>query len=370
MIAGCPKCGARYRLEAAQLSAEGVRLRCSRCEAVFRVTPPAAQAPPERPAAAARARQAPPAAAPRAPQAPPAAAPRARQAPPASAARAPAEPPARSESPRPAGSWAETTQPRPERERRGLVLLADPDVAAAKRLAQTLAGWGLEPVLVHDGVEAILAVQRMLPATVVLAADLPKMFGFQICELMKRNESLSSIHVVLVGAIHHRDRYRRPAGEIYGADAYLERPELPEGLRPILEGFGLPLRETPVARDARREPAPAAERERRRPEPEPAPAPRPAAPAAPAPAAPADAAPADAVAAAERLARIIVSDVILYNPERFEAGVRSGNVLQALSEELSEGRALFEQRVPPRVRQQRDFLADELVRVARTRGMR
>jgi hypothetical protein len=76
------------------------------------------------------------------------------------------------------------------------------------------------------------------------------------------------------------------------------------------------------------------------------------------------------VAAAERLARIIVSDVILYNPERFEAGVRSGNVLQALSEELSEGRALFEQRVPPRVRQQRDFLADELVRVARTRGMR
>ena len=45
MIAGCPKCGARYRIESARLRPEGVRLRCSRCEAVFRVTPPAERAP-------------------------------------------------------------------------------------------------------------------------------------------------------------------------------------------------------------------------------------------------------------------------------------------------------------------------------------
>ena len=40
MIAACPKCGARYRIERGKLRRDGTRLRCSRCEAVFRVSPP------------------------------------------------------------------------------------------------------------------------------------------------------------------------------------------------------------------------------------------------------------------------------------------------------------------------------------------
>jgi hypothetical protein len=72
---------------------------------------------------------------------------------------------------------------------------------------------------------------------------------------------------------------------------------------------------------------------------------------------------------AERLARIIVSDIVLYNEEKFTAAVRSGSVVEALRNELEEGRALFRERIDPRVRDERDFLADELVRVARARGM-
>src|SRR5262245_34965171 len=41
MIAACPHCGARYRIERERLPAQGARLRCSRCEAIFRVNPPA-----------------------------------------------------------------------------------------------------------------------------------------------------------------------------------------------------------------------------------------------------------------------------------------------------------------------------------------
>jgi hypothetical protein len=108
-------------------------------------------------------------------------------------------------------------------------------------------------------------------------------------------------------------------------------------------------------------------------------APEPVAPAPPgpvqappptAPAAEGDAASDPAVADAERLARIIVSDIVLYNPEKFEAGVRDGNVLEALESEVEEGRSHFEQRVELRVRQSRDFLAEEVVRVARLRGMK
>jgi hypothetical protein len=81
-------------------------------------------------------------------------------------------------------------------------------------------------------------------------------------------------------------------------------------------------------------------------------------------------APDPAVADAERLARIIVSDIVLYNQEKFEAGIRDGNVVDLLGAELEEGRGHFAQRVDARVRGSRDFLADELVRVARIRGMK
>jgi CheY-like chemotaxis protein len=301
------------------------------------------------------------------------------------------------------------------------VLVADADVDAGKALANTLAGWGLEPVLVHDGVEAILTIQRILPRAVILDAGLPKMFGFQICELMKRNESLRSIHVVLVGVIYHQDRYRRAPNNLYGADAYTERPQLPEALRPILRGFGLDLAGAapapapqPAVPPAEPEVAPAVSAPTQPAGGESEPASRPGAPTlpppvaaeptpglaekeapsvAPEPTAPspppgplqtpqppavsdslqpasADAAPDAAVTDAERLARIIVSDIVLYNPEKFEAGIRDGNVLEALEGELEEGRSHFDQRVELRVRESRDFLAEEMVRVARLRGMK
>jgi hypothetical protein len=101
----------------------------------------------------------------------------------------------------------------------------------------------------------------------------------------------------------------------------------------------------------------------------PAAPPRAAAPIAPPAAAPAPAANPE-IEKANRLARIIVSDVILYNPEKFEAAVRAGNVVQALSTELEEGYSLFASRVDAKVCDPREFLQRELVRVARSRGMK
>ena len=46
-----------------------------------------------------------------------------------------------------------------------------------------------------------------------------------------------------------------------------------------------------------------------------------------------------------------------------------GNVAEAMTAELAEGRSLFVGRVDSRVRDQRDFLVEELLRVARERGM-
>ncbi len=329
MIAACPSCGARYRIGGGRVPSQGARLRCAKCSATFRVNPSS------------------------------------------------------TESAAPGGAGS----PR-------LVLIADADPEAGKLTASALSDWGLDPVLVHDGVEAILSIQRTLPRVVILDAGLPKMFGFQVCELMKRNDSLRDIRVVLVGAIHHRDRYRREPSEIYGADAYVERPQLPEALQPILRGFGLEIGGAPAAPRAAPVPeppsvsAPAAPMQAREsiepiapveapeiPEPVDEPEPPPPAPPpavvepAPKPAVAEDEDPlALAIAAAERLARVIVSDVVLYNPEKFEAGMRDGNVAEILSAEMEEGRSHFMQRVDPRVRDERDFLNEELLRVARSRS--
>jgi predicted Zn finger-like uncharacterized protein len=370
MIAACPKCAARYRIDVAKLRPEGARLRCSRCETVFRVQPDAeelsaAPAPLRAPAAAPR--SAAPALAPA--PAPQRVAPRAMPARSAPAAEMPAGDPAKR------------------------VLIAHPEIEAGKAVADALSSWGLAPLLVHDGVEALLQIQRMLPKVVVLDAALPKMFGFQICEIMKRNEQLRVIPVVLIGAIHDQDRYRRPPPEeLYGADAYVERHQLPDALAELLVRFGLggggsaavsqrepapapvaapapvmrPAAPTPAPRPPAAAPAPARAARPAPPAPAPIAAPAPAARSA----APAPAAADPELEKANRLARIIVSDVILYNTEKFEAAVRAGNVVNALAAELEEGYSLFASRVDPRVGDPREYLQRELVRVARTRGMK
>lgn len=353
MIAACPKCQAKYRIDAERLSPEGARLRCAKCQAVFRVRAPEAQIVEAAPVAA---------------PAQPVAAPQ------------PAAPP-QVQAPAPAAS-PPTAEASIDRDR--LIVVADPDVETGKLAMNALAAMGLQPVLVHDGVEALLTIQRMLPRAAILDAALPKMYGFQICEMVKRNESLRSTHVVLVGSVHHQDRYRRPPSELYGADHYMEKPELLDGLAPVLARFGYSISApapapAPVAAPQPVAPAPqpmapvAAP-----PEPAPVAAPQPAAVAAPQPAVPVQ--PAAAVPAAdgmgelranaERLARIIVSDILLYHPEQFEAGLASGRLAEALDAAIAEGRGFFSQRVDPRVRDERDYILDELHRVAQERAAR
>ncbi len=387
MIVACPGCSARYQIEPDRLRPEGVRLRCTRCEAVFRVSPPPASA----------AGQSPAAPTPSAPIPQP---------------EAPKEP-APSVSP-PMSRPAQPVLQSPPVDRERMVLIADPEVEQGKSTASALAQWGLQPALVHDGVEAIMAIQRLLPRAIVIDAALPKMFGFQICEIVKRNESLRDIHVVLVGAIHDRTRYRRPPEEIYGADAYIERQELPDSLRSLLQGFGM-LSAAPqpppvsAAAAAPSTPSVAAPAPEAAPPPATAPAPTPAPVAPPVMAPIVEAIPEPEIPAApeipesvgsveppvaaktpegvvhfeptsggsevderieqaERLARIVVSDIVLYSKEKFEAAVEAGNVLEAMQPEIAEGRSLFTARVDPSIQEMRDFLQEELLRVAAARG--
>jgi predicted Zn finger-like uncharacterized protein len=355
MIAACPKCQAKYRVDTERLGAGEARLRCAKCQAVFRVRAPQEAAPEPRIETPAPAPQ----------QAPRAAAPEA-------APRTLVPPP---------------PAPEPEEvpvDRERLILVADPDLESGKATHAALVGLGLQPILVHDGVEAMMTIQRMLPRAVILDAALPKMFGFQICEVVKRNESLKPINVALIGSVHRQERYRRPPNELYGADVYLEKPELPEQLYTIVSRFGFdvtPGAPAPSAVPPAAPPAPAPDLSEQRLSPpqvaEPPPAEAPAAPtpvqsaAPPAPAA-APAAEDEGLAAeranAERLARIIVSDIVLYQPEIFDQGLPPAQLASALEGAIAEGRSFFAQRIDASVRDEKDYLMEELMRQARERS--
>ena len=84
--------------------------------------------------------------------------------------------------------------------------------------------------------------------------------------------------------------------------------------------------------------------------------------AAPTPEAPVTAADEDEEAAARRYARLLISEIKLYHEDSVAAGRRDSDLGIRLGGEISRARALYEQRVPPHVRQRGPYFEDELVR--------
>lgn len=143
------------------------------------------------------------------------------------------------------------------------------------------------------------------------------------------------------------------------------RPSAPAA--PSAEGLGTGAGMRPATLTGRAQPAPA-------PAPRPATAPplRPAA-FAPAPAAPPTPAPAPRAALApedqkahedaKRFARLVVSEIKLYNEAKVTEGRKTRDIYERLKEDIERGRQMYLDRVPPPVRDSSDYFQDELVRI-------
>ena len=99
-------------------------------------------------------------------------------------------------------------------------------------------------------------------------------------------------------------------------------------------------------------------------------APRPAAPPPPRPAAPPPPA-APAIAPedqkahddAKRFARLVVSEIKLYNETKVSEGRRQKDLYERLKDDIERGRAMYQERVSPKVRETTNYFVDELVRI-------
>lgn len=215
---------------------------------------------------------------------------------------------------------------------------------------------GLKVARVGDGVEAFLALQRDHHPVLVLAADLPRIGGSDLCEIIKGTEELKSTGLVLLRS-EATSSGLASVGQ-GGAHFDLEVDEAdPEGrLLALLESYGLRVEKEVVT-------------ESRMATPEVSP---------PAPDALDESMPSDPPkvlsgeeaerAKAERLARIVVSDMLLYHPERFDQVESESGLLDEFASEIREGGLLLSKRVDAEVLSERDFLGDELRKAARQRA--
>lgn len=271
--------------------------------------------------------------------------------------------------------------------------------ATRELIGELLTSAGFTVTEVGTGSDTLAKVEALRPVLVLVDVGFSDMPGFQVCEALRRDVGNAGVKIMLVAAIHNKDRYRRPPDKLYGADDYIERhriesdlidkvnqlcggcsvqdtpaPARSEGDPPI-RSFSAPEQSAPPSESSvsaeigvaaavisaqpmmpqpPRPPAPPAPEQVRpgppaqvaqRVETRPPDAAPPAkdAPAAPVPLAPAN----PAQEAALRLARIIVSDIALYNAKKVDEGVMNGTFFDLLRTEIEEGRKLYEERKGP-----------------------
>jgi hypothetical protein len=66
---------------------------------------------------------------------------------------------------------------------------------------------------------------------------------------------------------------------------------------------------------------------------------------------------------ARRFARLLVSEIKLYNEPKVEQGRKNRDLYERLKEDIDRSRAMYDERIPDDVRKSSNYFYDELVRI-------
>jgi CheY-like chemotaxis protein len=270
------------------------------------------------------------------------------------------------------------------------ILVAVDGEATQDIMKEILAGAGYEVFLAGTGKEALSILDREHPHAAFLDVALPQVLGFEICEIIKKSSHLKNTGVVLVSSIYDKARYKRAPQSLYGADDYIERHHIHDQMvvklkkilgepspeaepskeavnvipEPAPEVLSAPVSQPPLQEAVEFSLEPVAE-----PVSQPVPQPKPMAEAAPAlvllspPKIEPGISPEEAVRheEAKRFARLIVSDIALYNQKVIEEGIENGNVEEVLKDDMAEAEKLYQGRVPKEIREKTNYLKEALL---------
>jgi signal transduction histidine kinase/DNA-binding response OmpR family regulator len=124
----------------------------------------------------------------------------------------------------------ESPPPEPEVNGRGpRVLVVEDDVDIAAVLRTYLEADGYEVTVAADGQQAIQMARALQPFAITLDISLPKLDGWSVLNVLKREPATSRIPVVVVSIVDNKD-----FGMVLGASDYLVKPIDHERLRTVL----------------------------------------------------------------------------------------------------------------------------------------
>ncbi|RME64176.1 MAG: response regulator, partial [Nitrospirae bacterium] len=218
-----------------------------------------------------------------------------------------------------------------------LVLVAHGSDEVIEKAKNILEQMGYSVITSRDGVDAMVKIMSQMPFLILIDVALPKIFGFEICKRVKSRKETAGIKILLITSVYGKKRYTRPPEDLHGADDFINEPDIEEQLKDkVLSLLKEPEKETPEV-PPKEEPS--------------------ITPTAPPTTGPEE----DALAQrARRLVRTILSDIMLYHKDRAKEAALEGRFREEFASDLQEGLKLYNMRIPPEVRAQRDYFNEEI----------
>lgn len=134
---------------------------------------------------------------------------------------------------------------------RPLVLVVDDSPTIRKIVELTLRREGYDVAAADSGVTALAAIADRKPDLILLDIMLPNLNGYQLCQLLKRNERSRSVPVVMLSG--KDGMFDKMKGKLVGAADYVTKPFDSKKLVATVAKFAAPRTETPVATTVARE---------------------------------------------------------------------------------------------------------------------
>ena len=102
------------------------------------------------------------------------------------------------------------------------VLIADDNPTNVELLEAYLSGVDCEMAVAVDGRDTLDQVQTFRPDLILLDIMMPKLSGFEVCEILKRDPATKDIMVLMVTALNESGDIERAVAA--GCDDFLSKP--------------------------------------------------------------------------------------------------------------------------------------------------
>ena len=227
------------------------------------------------------------------------------------------------------------------------VMIAHSDKELCGTINNLVTSAGFEGILGHNGSDVLASMDTMKPQVAVVDVALEGLYAFEVVDKVRRRPGLENVKIILLSSVYNKAAYKRSPSSLYGADDYIEKHHLPDDL--VMKINRLLVGAAPA-----QGPAEAGEKEESGKQLSSAEGASQSLDFIHTVNEKIQSAEEHEVAAndvpererAERLARIIVSDISLYYQDRVDEGILEGNWSDLLASEIKEARRLFSERFP------------------------